>query len=134
MKIGELARRANVSASAVRYYERIGLLPAPARISGQREYSADALARLAVVIHARSMGFTLAETGQLVSEFPPATPAARWKRLAAEKLKEMDRVIAHAKAMKATLQIIARCRCESWDQCGTALATIATRAKSAVTT
>jgi len=121
MRIGELAERANVSASAVRYYEKVGLLPAPARINGRREYAGDALARLAIVLHARNMGFSIAETSRLVAVFPPATPSVRWKSLAAAKLKEMDALIAHATAMKATLQLISTCQCDSWDQCGTAL-------------
>ena len=121
MRIGELAARANVSTSAVRYYERVGLLPAPARINGRRDYAVDALARLAVVLHARAIGFSIAETGRLISVFPPGTPSARWKSLAAAKLVEVDAMIAHAQAMKATLGLIAKCRCESWDQCGTAL-------------
>ena len=121
MRIGELAARANVSTSAVRYYERVGLLPAPARINGRREYAVDALARLAVVLHARAIGFSIAETGRLIAVFPPGTPSSRWKSLAAAKLAEVDAMIAHAVAMKATLRLIAKCRCESWDQCGTAL-------------
>jgi DNA-binding transcriptional MerR regulator len=121
MRIGQLAQQANVSASAVRYYERIGFLPAPSRVNGRREYSADALARLAIVLHARGMGFTIAETGRLLAVFPTATPSARWKSLAAAKLEEMDALIAHAKAIKTTLQLISKCRCESWDECGAAV-------------
>lgn len=43
MSIGELARRANVRASAIRYYESLGLLAPPARVAGGREYGDDAL-------------------------------------------------------------------------------------------
>src|SRR5205823_4908709 len=118
MRIGELAEAANVSTSAVRYYEKVGLLTAPSRISGRRDYAPDAIARLTVILHARKMGFTIAETGRLVAVFPPATPSARWKTIAAAKMKEMDDLIAHATQLKATLQLISTCRCESWDQCG----------------
>jgi MerR family redox-sensitive transcriptional activator SoxR len=123
MRIGQLAARANVTTSAVRYYERIGLLPAPARVNGRREYSDDALARVAVILHARRIGFTIAETARLVAVFPPATPSARWKALAKAKLAEMDALIAHAQAIKSTLELISTCRCDSWDECGTALLT-----------
>ncbi len=121
MRIGELAERAKVSASAVRYYEKVGLLPAPRRVNGRREYAADALARLAIVLHARQLGFSIAETGRLVSVFQPSTPSARWKTLAAAKLVEVDAIIERAKAMRTTLQLISNCRCESWDECGRAL-------------
>ena len=121
MKIGELAKRANVTTSAVRYYEKVGLLPAPRRVSGRREYADDALARLAIVLHARRLGFSIAETGRLVSVFPPSTPSARWKKLASAKLIEVDAIIARAEAMRSTLELISACRCESWDECGRAL-------------
>jgi MerR family redox-sensitive transcriptional activator SoxR len=121
LRIGELAQRAGISASAVRYYERVGLLPAPTRSSGRRDYADDALPRLAVVLRARRMGFGISETRQLVSVFPPASPSARWKALAATKILAMDTVIANARAMKTMLQLISQCRCKSWLQCGTRL-------------
>jgi MerR family transcriptional regulator, redox-sensitive transcriptional activator SoxR len=129
MSIGELARRAGVSTSAVRYYERVGLLPAPPRTNRRRSYGADALSRLAVILHARRIGFSIAEARQLTTLFPLASPASRWKALAAAKLDAMDALIAHAKAMKAMLRLISECRCDSWDQCGNALlAKLETRA------
>ena len=121
MTIGELARRAGVAPSALRYYERVGLLPVPARANGRRVYAADALSRLAVILHARNIGFSISETRQLVSMFPPASPAVRWKALAAAKLEAMDALIAHAQAMKTMLQLISRCRCDSWEECGNGL-------------
>jgi MerR family redox-sensitive transcriptional activator SoxR len=121
VSIGELARRAGTSPSAVRYYERVGLMPAPARANGRRVYSAEAPARLAVVLHARKIGFSVAETRQLVALFTPASPAARWKALTSAKLDAMDALIANAQRLKAWLQLISRCRCETWEQCGNSL-------------
>jgi MerR family Zn(II)-responsive transcriptional regulator of zntA len=121
MRIGELARQAGVSTSAVHYYERVGLLPVAARTNGRRSYGADALPRLAVVLHARRIGFSIAETRQLTAVIPPASPSSRWKALAATKLEVMDALIAHARTMKTMLRLINQCRCESWDQCGNAL-------------
>ena len=130
MRIGELAERAEVSASAVRYYEKVGLLPAPRRVNGRREYADDALARLAIVLHARHLGFSIAETGRLVSLFPPSTPSARWKTLAAAKLVEIDANIERAEVMRLTLRLISNCRCDSWDECGRALMRRMTKAPS----
>ena len=121
MTIGELVRRASVAPSAVRYYERVGLLPSPGRENGRRVYGADALPRLAVILQARRLGFSIAETGRLVSMFPPGAPSARWKALADAKIQELDDAIARATSTKAMLEAISRCRCESWDECGNAL-------------
>lgn len=61
MKIGELASRANMPASTLRYYEKVGVLARPQRVNGQRVYPPDALKRLKVVRIAQGLGFTLAE-------------------------------------------------------------------------
>jgi hypothetical protein len=66
-------------------------------------------------------GLAAIETSRLVSVCPPSTPAARWKKLATAKLVEVDAVIAHAEAMRQTLEVISTCRCESWEECGKAL-------------
>jgi MerR family redox-sensitive transcriptional activator SoxR len=121
MRIGELAKRAGVSSSAIRYYERVGLIAPPPRVSGRRSYPADALARLAVVRHARALGFSIAETGRLLATFPRAAPAERWKALAEVKLRALDTMIAHAQATRRMLEAISNCRCDGWEECGTAL-------------
>jgi len=124
MTIGSLARQAGVRPSAVRYYERMGLLPAPLRRSGRRDYDPDAVAQLAVVQFALSTGFTLRDTRQLVRGFSPEVAArARWRVLAETKLQEIDSLIARAKTMKALLQrISANCTCETLIECGRGLA------------
>ena len=66
MKIGEFARRAGVPIDTVRYYERNGLLPEPARrASGYRDYDEDDVARLRFVLRAKALGFALAEVRDL---------------------------------------------------------------------
>jgi MerR family transcriptional regulator, redox-sensitive transcriptional activator SoxR len=119
MTVGELAKRAGLRPSAVRYYERLGLLPAPPRRSGRRDYGPEAFNRLAVVLVARECGFTLAETLQLIDGFAPKTAAsARWNALADSKEREMDTLIARAQTMKDLLQRIRGCRCETLAECG----------------
>jgi DNA-binding transcriptional MerR regulator len=67
MRISELAERAGVSTSTVRYYERIGLVPAPARTaSGYRSYDDDAASRLLFVTRAKRLGFSLEEISELL--------------------------------------------------------------------
>src|SRR5438477_5792433 len=100
MTVGDLARRAGVRPSTVRYYEQLGLLAAPPRRNGWREYDGDALPHLAVVQFARSCGFTLAETRQLVKGFSSRTAmSARWNSMAQEKITEMDAAIERARTM-----------------------------------
>ena len=124
MTIGLLARQAGLRPSAVRYYERMGLLPAPVRRSGRRDYEPHAIAQLAVVQFARSTGFTLRETRQLVRGFSPAVaPSARWRALASTKIEEIDALIARAQTMKALLErISANCTCHTLVDCGRGLA------------
>ena len=113
MTIGELAREAGLRPSAVRYYESLGLLPVPDRRSGRRVYTDAALAT----------GFTLRETRQLVRGFSAGTKAGdRWRALAEVKLREMEKLIAQAEAMRGLLLKVSRCRCETLVECGGALA------------
>jgi MerR family redox-sensitive transcriptional activator SoxR len=106
-------------ASAIRYYERLGILPAARRTGGQRRYSSDALDHLAVIQFARLTGFTLGEIRQLVRGFPEGTPAPqRWQKLARRKLAEIDRLIARAQGMKQMLEAGLDCRCASLAECG----------------
>src|SRR5689334_14017981 len=119
MTVGELARRAGVRSSTIRYYEELGLIPAPPRRSTWRDFDADALAHLAVVQFARSCGFTLQETRQLVKGFSSRTSASeRWRTLADRKIDEMDAAIERANLMKQLLIRISRCRCETLVECG----------------
>lgn len=67
MRIGELARRAGVGIETVRYYHRIGLLPAPERpYGGTRQYDADTQSRLIFIRRAQGLGFSLEEIDGLL--------------------------------------------------------------------
>src|SRR6266498_5084110 len=102
---GAVARRAGIRASALRYYESIGLMPAPKRVSGRRRYDESTIQMLKVIQLAQQAGFTVAEIQTLLHGFAPDTPpAARWQPLARQKLRELDTVIAHAQQMKRVLE------------------------------
>lgn len=115
MPIGEVARRAGLRPSAVRYYERLGLLPSPARTSGRRRYDDGVLLRLRVIQYARECGFTLAEVRQLFSGKPYS---ARLRRLATTKLAELDEALLRIKAMQTLLADALACECLTLEQCG----------------
>src|SRR6266571_58092 len=119
LTIGEVAQRAGIRASAIRYYESVEVLPAPSRINGRRRYDSGVLERLAVIQLGQQAGFTVAEIRTLFNGFTPETPAsARWEALAQQKLAKVDALIRRAQAMKRVLEEqMLRCRCLTLDEC-----------------
>lgn len=116
--IGEVARRAGINASAIRYYEKAGLLAEPDRVNGRRRYGPEVLDLLAVVRVAQQAGFTIAETRTLLHGFSAETPPSeRWRQLAAEKLPELEIQIERTSAMKRLLERGLRCDCLSLEDC-----------------
>jgi MerR family redox-sensitive transcriptional activator SoxR len=118
--ISEVARQVGLRPSAIRYYERIGLLPSAQRESGQRRYDTTALYRLAIIQRARQLGFTLDEIRQLFFGFGNASRASeRWQKLSQRKLAELDSLMDGIKAVRRLLKkMMQDCRCETLDQCG----------------
>ena len=118
LTIGEVARRAGVRASAIRYYEEAGLLEEPERVGGKRRYDEEALRRLALIGGAKRAGFTLGEIRTLLHGFPAGTGAAqRWQALASEKLVEVDEAMAQLRQTRGLLEEALRCECASLDEC-----------------
>jgi MerR family redox-sensitive transcriptional activator SoxR len=118
MKIGELGRRADVNASAVRYYEKRGLLPAPHRSGGQRHYSEDAVYRLLLIRFASDMGFTLDEIKLFLSRIQrKGSVGNSWKQLASRKIKEVDEIVGRSRRLKLLLKHLLRCDCASLQIC-----------------
>jgi MerR family transcriptional regulator, redox-sensitive transcriptional activator SoxR len=121
--IGEIARQAGLSASAIRYYEKAGLLPKASRQGGQRRYGAEAVGRLRIIRLAREAGFTIAETRIFVAGFSPTTPpAVRWRALAQRKLTELEAASERIARMKELLESSFNCRCLSIEDCERAMA------------
>ena len=119
MTIGELAERAGLAASTIRYYEEMGLLPRPARASGRRVFDEETLDRLLVITFAKEAGFSLREIRQLFDGFASNTPAGvRWQKLASAKLAEMEALAARVDVMKKMLREALRCGCVELDACG----------------
>jgi MerR family transcriptional regulator, redox-sensitive transcriptional activator SoxR len=118
MKIGELAGRTGLNTSAIRYYESVGLLPAPHRSGGQRRYPADAVHRVLLIRFARNMGFTLGEIKLFLDGLRENAPVGlRWKKLAHRKIKEVEETIARSLQLKSLLQHLLQCRCASLEVC-----------------
>lgn len=120
LTISEVAQQVGLQPSAIRYYEKIGLLPRANRISGQRRYDKTAVYRLATIQCARQLGFSLNEIRQLFFGFRNVTRASeRWQTLCRRKLEELDHSIAAIKAVQNLLRKMKKnCGCETLDQCG----------------
>ena len=118
LSIGRVARATGMSASALRYYEKVGLLPPPPRRSRQRRYDESIFGRLELIRLALDAGFTIRETRTLLSGFAPGTrPAERWRALAARKLPQLEQTIARTQQMKQLLESSFHCRCLSFADC-----------------
>src|SRR4051812_11624939 len=118
MTIGEVARRAGIRASAIRFYEKAGLLPAAPRRSGQRQYGNAVLERLRLLQFAKNCGFTLWETRPLLDEFPSDAPVGpRLAAHAAGKLAELDALARRIGGMKDRIERGLACRCADLHEC-----------------
>src|SRR5215469_6844457 len=115
LTIGELARRAGVTASALRYYEELVLLPRPARISGQRRYPESAARVVGMILLYSDAGFTLAEQKALIAA--RSSVSGDWRRLAQRKLAELDEQITRAQAAREAIRHGLRCPHEDITQC-----------------
>lgn len=118
LNIGQVAQRVGLRASAIRYYENIGLLPIPERIGGWRRYDTTTVERLRVIRAARDMGFALEEIRLLLDGCSASEPPSeRWQQLAEEKLPEVENMIARATALKQLLETGLRCECVRIEEC-----------------
>jgi MerR family transcriptional regulator, redox-sensitive transcriptional activator SoxR len=118
MKIGELAKQAGLNASAIRYYEKTGLLSPPHRVGGQRRYSEDALDRVLLIRFASEMGFSLTETKIFMCGLKSDAPVGpRWKKLARRKIQEVVENMQRGRRLKSLLEHLLDCRCASLKVC-----------------
>jgi MerR family redox-sensitive transcriptional activator SoxR len=116
MRIGEVAARAGVRVSLVRYYDRIGLLPAAERVSGQRRYDESALRRLAVIDVAQRAGLSLEEIKELLERGNDPV-SDRLRGVAERRLPEIDALIDRAQRVRSWLESATGCGCQSIDEC-----------------
>jgi MerR family redox-sensitive transcriptional activator SoxR len=106
MTIGEVAQRAHVATSTIRYYERRGLLSADARQSGQRRYHVETLRRLVFIGMMQDIGLTLDE----VSGVLHAASVAEWKSIASQRLAALDEQITRLQLARELLAGALLCR------------------------
>jgi DNA-binding transcriptional MerR regulator len=106
--IGEAARQSGVKAPTIRYYEQIGLLPAPARSeANRRHYEAGDLRRLAFIRHARELGFEIGAIRALQTlQDDPSQPCATADTIAKARLAEVEQRIRSLTGLKAELELM----------------------------
>jgi DNA-binding transcriptional MerR regulator len=125
LTIGELANRTGVATSALRYWEELGLLPAPARVSGQRRYPPSAVGLVGVILLPRDVGFTLRDLKALIASRSLAVGGGR--ELAERKLTELDQRIAQAQAARTAIAHALACPQEEILDCPNFASVVAAR-------
>jgi MerR family transcriptional regulator, redox-sensitive transcriptional activator SoxR len=116
--IGEVARRAGIRPSAIRYYESIGLLPEPKRISGRRRYPAEIVRTLSIIGAAQRAGLSLDDVRELlVSSDANGGVSERLRTIAQRRLPEIDALIERARLVRGWLEAAADCRCPTLEDC-----------------
>ncbi|MFN8531581.1 MAG: MerR family transcriptional regulator [Anaerolineae bacterium] len=114
MNIGELAQRAGVETSTIRYYEQTGILPKPKRINGRRIYDEKALRQLGLIKAVKAAGFTIAEIKALTSAWEAENHAPKaWREFVERKLAEIETLMAQAERTRQVLTTALECGC--WD-------------------
>ena len=118
LTIGAVATMTGRRTSAIRYYERIGLLPEPVRVGGRRRYDQVTVRTLAVIETGQRAGLALDEIKVLLAA-SPGDPGAveRLREVASRKLPEVVALIERSELVRGWLELAARCECPDLDQC-----------------
>jgi len=118
MKIGKLAKHANINIDTIRYYEQRQLLPVPKRTpSGYRNYSANDVQRLQFIVHAKALGFTLEEIKALLGLRASATDCCTVRAIAERKASEIAaRIASLSRIQHVLLELAEQCAQEGSDE------------------
>jgi len=112
--IGEIAQRAHIETSTIRYYERIALLPRAKRVNGRRLYDEDVLKHLALIRATKAAGFTIAEIQTLTAIWDKEGRSPKnWREFVERKLAETKALISAAQKTQEILNSALSCGC--WD-------------------
>jgi MerR family transcriptional regulator, redox-sensitive transcriptional activator SoxR len=119
LAIGEVAERAGVAVSAIRFYESKGLVASSRTEGGQRRFRRDVLRRIAFIQVAQRVGLTLEEIGDALATLPgDAAPSAReWRRLSSAWRPLLDERIRLLESLRDELDSCIGCGCLSLGRC-----------------
>jgi MerR family transcriptional regulator, redox-sensitive transcriptional activator SoxR len=117
--IGELARRAGLAPSAIRFYERVGLIASQRTEGGQRRFRRDVLRRLAFIRVAQRVGLSLDEIARALEALPPDRAPSRgdWQRMTRGWRERIDERISLLEALRGGLSECIGCGCLSLRTC-----------------
>lgn len=115
LKIGEVAARSGFGVEALRFYESRGLIePVRRTDAGYRLYDETVFERLDFIRKAQAVGFNLDEIARIITESRQGLPCAEVRRLASEKLAELDRRLAELRRYRRELKETV----EAWEKVG----------------
>ncbi|MBW3589416.1 MAG: MerR family transcriptional regulator [Actinobacteria bacterium] len=115
LSISEVVQATGLKSSALRYYEKVGLLEPAARIGGRRHYHQNVLQRIAVIVLLQEVGFRIGEIADLVAR---DRKRGQWRGLAEAKLEEIDTHIKRVESARDLLRAAIDCGCSNLDTCG----------------
>jgi MerR family redox-sensitive transcriptional activator SoxR len=114
LSITEVGAASGLQSSALRYYEKAGLIRPQARLGGRRHYAPAVLQRLAVIALLQEVGFTIGEIAELIER---KGRQQRWHSLARNKLEEIDAHLERASAARGLLTAALECGCSGLETC-----------------
>ena len=118
LTIGEVAGRTGRRTSAIRYYEDIGVLPAPVRENGRRRYDEQVIRTLSVIDTAQRAGLSLDEIKALLgASSDDSSSIDRLRAIAERKLPEIRMLVEQTQHVQGWLEAAVRCQCPSLDDC-----------------
>jgi len=118
MQIGAVAKAVGMTPSAIRYYERRGLIQPINRVAGRREFNTRSIMTLRFLKFAQLAGFTLAETQKLLEMgFGDARPETDWRDFLCDKRKFLRARIEEVQRMDGILEQFEKCTCVSLMDC-----------------
>ncbi|MEM7247782.1 MAG: MerR family transcriptional regulator [Acidobacteriota bacterium] len=122
LSIGQVAQASGLASSAIRYYERCGLIPSPARVGGKRRFETDVLFRLEMIQIGQEAGFSLEEVKTLLVGIGGGRRGPRaLTKLAQEKLPEVRAGLERLKLLERVLKAAAECECPDLETCAQAM-------------
>ena len=114
LSITEVGDATGLQSSALRYYEKAGLIKPKARVGGRRHYETSVLQRLAAIALLQEVGFTISEIAELVER---KGGGRRWRSLANDKLAEIDSHVERVQAARNLLMAALECECSGLESC-----------------
>ncbi len=115
LSITQVGEATGLHSSALRYYEKAGLVRPAERVGGRRHYARSVLQRLAVIALLQEAGFTIAEIADLIGR---KGRRQRWRTLAEAKLDEIEAHLRRVEAARELLRAAVECECSELESCG----------------